>query len=400
MSTLQPIDSPFDFSRMHDGLQRWVDEDFLAGAASVVLRGTEAVDVFTCGQFDRERGLAMHEDVIFRIYSNTKPITAVAAMMLAEQGAFDLDDPIADHLPAFADLQVLKAGATSPDEVEPAPVAATIRQLFCHNAGLSYGIFAESPVDRLYLERKVLDPQSTLADLVDKVGELPLAYAPGARWQYSVASDVLARLIEVKSGQRFGEFLRAHVFEPLGMTDTDFQVSADRQHRFAANYAPVDPLDPTQPGLQLAPDTVLGSYTEPRPLQSGGGGLVSTISDYAAFLAMLMNDGEYNGARILKADTLAQMRRNQLPPGVALQLPAGWTMPDTVFGLGFAIKTAPAPGEPPAAAGEYHWGGLAGTHSWCAPRAGIAALVFTQRLPGFWHPFSHEFKRDVYAACT
>lgn len=389
-----------DFSAMHAAVQSWVDRDFLVGASSAVVVDGEVADVHHWGMASREAGTPMDDSVIFRIFSNTKLVTSVAAMMLVEQGHLDLDDAVEKHLPEFAELKVLKIGATGPDEVEPLASKPTIRQLFCHNAGLSYGLFQESVVDPAYLAKGLLAPTNTLEGLVAALPSLPLAQQPGQRWQYSVATDVLARLVEVKSGLSFDAFLEQQVLGPLGMVDTGFRVPPEQAHRLAANYAPVDPMDPMTPGLNAAPDTLTGSYTEDNAFKSGGGGLVSTVADYTRFLRMIVNDGELDGVRILKRETLDAMRSNQLPAGQQVQLPAGWLMPDTVFGLGFAIKQAPADGEPETAIGEYHWGGLAGTHSWIAPRAGVAALIFTQRLPGFWHPFSHEFKREVYAAVS
>ncbi len=385
-----------DFSAMHAAVQSWVDRDFLVGASTAVIVEGEVADVHHFGHASREAGTPMDDSVIFRIYSNTKLITSVAAMMLVEEGLVGLDDPVEDHLPEFTELKVLKAGAGSVDEVEALATKPTIRQLFCHNAGLSYGLFQESVVDPAYLAAGLLAPTNTLEGLVAALPSLPLAQQPGQRWQYSVATDVLARLVEVKSGLSFDAFLAARIHGPLGMADTGFSVAPEQGARVAANYAPVDPVDLAKPGLNLVPDdrTVAPSF------KSGGGGLVSTLVDYTRFLRMIVNDGELDGVRILKSETLAAMRSNQLPAGQQVQLPAGWLMPDTVFGLGFAIKQAPAAGEPEAAIGEYHWGGLAGTHSWVAPRAGVAALIFTQRLPGFWHPFSHDFKREVYAAVT
>lgn len=387
-----------DFSKMHAAVQSWVDRDFLVGASSAVLVDGEVADVHHWGLASRETGAAMDDSVIFRIFSNTKLVTSVAAMMLVEAGLVSLDDPVELHLPEFADLKVLAQGAKSVDEVEPLASKPTIRQLFCHNAGLSYGLFQESIVDALYLQQGVLAPTNTLEGLVAALPSIPLANQPGRRWQYSVATDVLARLIEVKSGLAFDEFLKTRILEPLAMVDTDFRVPPEKAHRLAGNYAPTDPMDPLVPGLNPAPDALLGAYTEQRPLKSGGGGLVSTLADYTRFIRMLVRDGELDGVRILQADTLAEMRRNQLPAGQQVQLPTGWTMPETVFGLGFALKGTPADGEPETAIGEYHWGGLAGTHSWIAPRANVAGIIFTQRLPGFWHPFSHDFKREVYAA--
>ncbi|MBD3646749.1 MAG: beta-lactamase family protein, partial [Pseudomonadales bacterium] len=265
--------------------------------------------------------------------------------------------------------------------------------------GFSYGIFLESPIDAVYNERNLLGPNNTLANMVEQLGDVPLAYQPGKRWQYSVSADILAALIEVWSGKSFAEFLRERIFEPLDMPDTDFHVPEDKHDRFATNYVPVDPMDPMKPGLNAAPDQMLGNLMEPRPYTSGGGGLVSTIGDYTNFIRMLIAEGEGNGFRILKPETVRMMHTNQLPDGVQVQLP-NWFMPDTVFGLGLAIKTAPADGEPPEAVDEFHWGGIAGTHSWIAPRANLAAIVFTQRLPGFWHPYYHDHKRLVYSAAA
>jgi CubicO group peptidase (beta-lactamase class C family) len=235
----------------------------------------------------------------------------------------------------------------------------------------------------------------TLEVLCQKLATLPLAYQPGTDWRYSLATDVAARVIVVISGQRFDEFLKARIFEPLGMVDTDFHVPPDKQDRFTTMYAPVDMFAPMQGGLVKADDPREGSYSRPKAMLSGGGGLVSTVADYVTFLRAIINGGEWNGERLLQSETLRLMRTNQLPAGVGVRFPM-WEMSDTVFGLGFAIKLAPAPDEPESATDEYHWGGMAGTHSWMAPRADLCGVCMTQRMPGFWHPFSHDFKRMVY----
>ncbi len=393
------IDNPFDFTPMHKAIQKFVDDELLAGASAIVLKDNKIVDYKTWGYADTASQKLIEEDTIFRIYSNTKIITSVAAMCLYEDGKFELDDPIEKHLPQLSNLKVLKSGSTDPSETEGLQSKPTLRQLVSHHAGFSYGIFEESPVDVLYMEKKVLDPGSTLEDLVNKLAYIPLAYQPGARWQYSVSADILARLVEVWSGQSFIEFIKERIFTPLGMVDTDFYVPEDKHHRLATNYVPVDDMDPMKPGLNTAPDTMMGGYLEPKPFLSGGGGLVSTMSDYTKFIRMLVGEGEFNAVRILKPETVAMMHSNQLPDGMGVQLP-NWYMPNTVFGVGLAIKTQPLDGEPTEAIDEFHWGGLAGTHTWISPRAGVAALIFVQRLPGFWHEFSHEFKRQVYKALT
>ncbi len=384
------------FDSVHKALDQWVQRDIIAMASCVVLEGQKVVDQYCCGHQDRDENIPLTEDSIFRLFSNTKPITAIAAMTLWEQGKFQLDDEITAHLPELANLRVLRAGATNPEDTVGLERAPTIRQLMCHTAGFSYGLFLESPVDSIYTERGILHPGRDLATMVSTLCEIPLAYQPGTRFQYSVSSDVLARLIEVWSGVSFGEYLSTTIFEPLEMVDTAFHVEQSKVDRFCSMYAASDPEDPLKPGLAKSPD-LFGDYTRPRALESGGGGLVGTISDYTKFVQMLMGRGKGNGHRIVAESTLDLMRTNQLPDGVSLQLP-NWVMPNTVFGLGFALKEQPGKGEPNEAIGEYHWGGLAGTHSWMSPQANIAGLVFTQRMPGFWHPYSHEFKRLVYKA--
>ena len=388
----------YDFTPMHAAIQKYLDDDFLANAASVVLEGGEPVDFHLWGHQDREAGTPLRPGSIFRIYSNTKIVTSVAAMMLWEEGRFDLDDPVEKHLPVLAGLTVLRDGATDPADAEPVHTPPTVRQLMCHNAGFSYGFLLESPVDAVYAERGLPNADLSLEETVELLGTIPLANRPGKRFQYSVATDVLARLVEVLSGERFDAWLARRIFEPLGIVDTDFHVPPSKHDRFCVNYAPVDPMDPLKPGLEIGAE-MSGSYLAPKRLLSGGGGLVSTILDYTRFIRMIVGGGSLDGVRILAPETLELMRTNQLPAGVGVQFPL-WQMPDTVFGLGFAIKTAPAAGEPETAIGEYHWGGIAGTHSWMAPAADIAGIIFTQRLPGFWHPFSLEYKRQVYAAVT
>lgn len=387
----------YDFSNVYQSIQSYIDKNILSGASAVILKDNDIVDSAMLGFADIENKKKIQEDTIFRIYSNTKIITSVAAMCCYEDGCFELDDPLSAHLPQLGHLSAIKPGAGSVTDVEPVRNEPTVRQLMCHNAGLSYGFLLESPVDELYNDSNMMDPQSTLAEMIDKLAEMPLASQPGSRWQYSVSTDVLARLVEIWSGQSFIDFLKKRIFTPLGMRDTDFYVPEDKHSRLAVNYVPVDPLEPMKGGLNPAADQLLGSYLQPKAFLSGGGGLVSTIGDYTRFIRMLICEGEFNSTRILKPETVRVMHSNQLPENMLVTLP-NWVMPNTVFGLGLAIKTAPSAGEPVLAIDEFHWGGMAGTHSFISPRAGIAALIFTQRLPGFWHPFSHDFKRLVYQA--
>lgn len=391
---IEPVANGYDFTPVHESLSEYVSRDLLAMAASVVLEGRDVVDVFTVGFQDREQEIPVALDSIYRIFSNTKIVTSVAAMMLWEESAFDLDDPLAEYFPEFSSLQVLVPDAKEVGDVVALERSGTIRELMSHTAGFSYGIFAESPVDSLYLNNGITAPDRSLAEMVSRLGKLPLAYQPGSRWQYSVSTDILGRLIEIVSGKKFDIFLKERIFEPLGMQDTGFYCPPSSHDRLCRNYLPSDPMDPLKPGLQAIDETE-APYTEPRNFLSGGGGLLSTIDDYTRFVQMLIGEGELDGFRVLRPDTVQLMHTNQLPKGMGVQLP-NWLMPDTVFGLGLAIKTTPQKGEPKSAVGEYHWGGVAGTHSWISPQGNVAGLVFTQRLPGFWHPFSHDFKRLVY----
>ena len=395
MSTLTVTENSYDFSAMHDAIQKYVDLNILSGASSVVIKDNEIVDLKMWGQMDMENGKPTQSDTIFRIFSNTKIVISAAAMMLYERGLFDLDDPLEKYIPAFKKLRVLKNGSDDPSQTEALNSPPTVRQLLCHNAGFSYGIFMESPVDALYLEQNILDSDSTLEEMVEKLAEIPLANQPGVRWQYSVSVDVLGRLVEIWSGKPLDEFLKENIFEPLNMSDTGFYVPEESHHRFAANYVPVNPLEPMESGLNLSPEHPIGGTTTPKKFFSGGAGLVSTLGDYTAFIRMLIGKGELDGIRLLKQETVKLMHTNQLPDGLGLVLPS-WPMENTGFGVGLAVKSAPGPDESEAATGEYHWGGLAGTHSWVSPESGISGIIFTQRLPGFFHPFSQDFKRTVY----
>jgi CubicO group peptidase (beta-lactamase class C family) len=380
-------------------MQSYVDQDILSCVSTIVMRGTDVLDYQTHGVMDKESSAPLKQDAIYRMYSNTKIVTSVALMMLFEEGKFALDDELSKHMPGFGDQRVLKADAETAEDVDAATSPILIKHILSHSAGLSYGfIEPESVIDQAYGAGglNVLgDFSIDLEEFCHRVGQLPLAYQPGTSWRYSVATDVCARLVEVLSGQKFDAFLKSRIFAPLGMVDTDFWVPAEKADRFITMYAPTDLLDPMKPGMVKADDAVSGQYNSQRVLQSGGGGLVSTMADYMALIRMIVNGGEWQGARLLQPETLQLMRTNQLAPGVGVSFPM-WDMPGTVFGLGFALKQTLTEGDPDGAQDEYHWGGMAGTHSWMAPTAGITGMCSTQRMPGFWHPFSHEFKAMAY----
>ena len=381
-------------------MQRYVDDDILSCVSTLVMKGTDVLDFRTFGYMDLESRRPLRPDAIYRMYSNTKIVTSVALMMLYEEGHFELSDPLEKFMPAFGNVAVLKLDAQSAADVEALREPIRISHLLSHSAGMSYGFIEPgSVIDRAYAEGGIdvlSNADLTLEEFCERIAGLPLAYQPGTGWRYSVATDVCARLIEIFSAMRFDDFLKQRIFQPLGMVDTDFWVPPEKTDRFVSMYAPQDLFDPMKPGLTLADGATEGPYNQRRAFLNGGGGLVSTIEDYLSFVRMIVNGGEWAGQRILGQATLKLMRTNQLAPGVGVSFPM-WSMPGTVFGLGFALKESLEEGEPPGSLGEYHWGGMAGTHSWMAPAAGITGICATQRMPGFWHPFSHEFKSYAYA---
>ncbi len=394
------IETDIDFNPLHERMASYVEQNILSCVNTLIMRGTEVLDFHTAGYMDLESRTPLRQDAIYRMYSNTKIVTSVALMQLYEQGRFALDDPLGKFLPEFADMRVLDDNASSIDDAHEAKEPIRVRHVLSHSAGLSYGfIEPESVIDQGYLASD-LNPLGsadfTLEELCAKLGQMPLAYEPGSDWRYSLATDVCARLVEVLSGLPFDAYLDAHIFAPLNMVDTGFYVPEDKHERLVTMYAPVDLLDPMKPGLNKADDPRTGEYSRPRRFLSGGGGLVSTVADYLSFIQMIVAGGEWQGARILKPETLDLMRTNQLANGIGVKFPM-WAMPGTVFGLGFALKEKITQDEPVGSLHEYHWGGMAGTHSWMAPTAGITGMCMTQRMPGFWHPFSHEFRTMAYA---
>ena len=381
-----------------DELTDLTKRELLAGIATVLLQDNEVVDESFYGFSDIESRTPVRRDTIHRIFSNTKIITSVAMLMLYEDGKYQLDDPLVKYLPALDNLKVLKTGATDVNDTEALATPPTIRQAFTHTAGFSYGTFQESLVDRLFMETGVQDRNGTLEEMIDKLAGIPLARQPGMRWQYSIATDILARLVEVMSGDTFADFLSTRLFQPLGMTDTGFHINDDQVDRLATLYAPVNMMDESK-GLQPMSGMFSFDPTTPPAFCSGGGGLLSTISDYTRFVQLLIGRGEFQGQRLLQQETIDLMTDNHLADGLTVHLPGGM-MQDHMFGLGVALKSSPSPGEPDGAVGEFHWAGIAGTHAWINRHYGIAGLAFTQRMPGFFHAFNQTFKRRAYEAIS
>jgi CubicO group peptidase (beta-lactamase class C family) len=384
----------YDFGATHAVLRRYVDADLLAGVSSAVLVGRNLVDVHCTGYADREANVPLREDHLFRVFSNTKLLTSCAVLQLHEEGRIGLDDPVERFLPQLANRRVLKPGAASIGHTEPARGPITIRHLMTHSAGLSYGLFDPgTPIFQAYGEKKVHGPATDLAQLVDSLADLPLIYHPGTGWEYSIATDVLGRVVEVVSGQRFDAYLQQRILGPLGMTDTFFFVPEEKQPRLAAYYAGADLLDPMKPGLTRADNAPYpGAYLKPVPRLSGGGGLVSSLHDMIALIRSLLP----GGPTLLKPATIEQMMTNQLPKGINIRFARLGEVPGKGYGLAGSVTHTVSSIEPAGAVGEFQWGGIAGTHWWISPRQNLAGLLMAQRTMAFWHPFSFEFKQRVY----
>lgn len=394
MEDMKVTTTGYDFRPAHAAMRRYVDGNLLPGFSSAVLVGRDLVDVSCIGWADKEAQIPLRVDHIFRIFSNTKLITSCAALLLFEDGRFQLDDPIEGFIPQLAARRVLRPGATSLDQTEPALRPITIRHLMSHSSGLSYGLLdPRTLIFNAYNERKVNSPATTLAEMIDVLADLPLAYHPGASWEYSVAIDVLARLVEVISGQRFGAFIQSRILGPLGMVDTGFVVS-DR-HRLVAYYAGADPVDPMKPGLMRADALPYpGAYLRPFPRQAGGAGLVSTLPDMVALIRSLLPGGR----TLLMPETIELMMTNQLPEGVWIRFPAYGEIRGRGHGLAGALILERSAFDHQDAGGELFWGGRAGTQWWISPGRNTAGLIMAQREAGFAHPFAVEFKRLAYEA--
>jgi CubicO group peptidase (beta-lactamase class C family) len=386
--------SPAGLAKIGDWMRAEVAAKKIPGATIMIVRGGKLAYAETVGQRDPARPEALKADDIFRIYSMTKPIVSVAAMMLVEEGKIDLDAPVAKYIPAFADVKV-GVEKTSPLgqktlEIVDAQQPMKVRDLLRHTSGLTYGFFGTGLVKQAYRESGLESGRAIdNAQFAERIAKLPLAYQPGSTWDYSNSTDVLGRVVEVASGQPLGVFLKARLFDPLGMKDTSFTVpEPERQQRIAEPFA----------GDGVTPGSSLFDPRRPAALESGGGGLMSTAPDYTRFLMMLRNGGQLDGKRYLSEATLKDMTRDHLGAQVqrtALYLPgAGYG-----FGLGFAVRTAPASGKPDSAVGEYFWGGAGGTYMWVDPVNDLF-VVYMMQSPKQRTPHRAALRELVYGAVT
>jgi len=392
-------------ARLDKHFAGYVDDGRLPGWLLTVSRHGKLAYVAACGQRDIEAGLPVETYTIWRIYSMTKPITSVAAMLLYEEGAFELTDPVSKFIPSFADVRVYTGGSDIRQVTVPATEPVRIWHLLTHTSGLTYGFHRSHPVDALYRAGGFEwgTPRETdLAACCDIWAGLPLLFQPGAEWNYSVSTDVLGRVVEVASGSRLDEFLASRIFGPLEMTQTGFCLDEPGRSRLAALYT-------VGHGRKAVRMGALGAVARQRPVfLGGGGGLVSTAADYHRFTSMLLDSpgspaGQLDGATLLSPRTVAYMTRNHLPGGADLEafgrpLYAEAPFRGVGFGLGFAVVLDPVPGRTLSSEGEFSWGGAASTAFFVAPATGLTVSFFTQLLPSSAHPIRPQLRQLVYQA--
>jgi CubicO group peptidase (beta-lactamase class C family) len=401
---VDPAEVGFDperLQRLDRHFARYVDDGRLPGWLVTVSRHGRLAHVSCYGSRDLEAGLPVETDTVWRIYSMTKPVTSVAAMMLYEEGGFELTDPVAAFIPSFADVRVYAGGSDLRPVTVPATEPVRIWHLLTHTAGLSYGFHRVHPVDAMYRAAGfewASPPDVDLAHACDIWAGIPLLFQPGAEWNYSAATDVLGRVIEVVSGHDLEEFFATRILRPLGMTDT--ACYASDATRLAALYRPG--TDGTAVRLDA-----LGDAARERPVMlSGGAGLVSTAADYHRFTQMLLHRadspaGELDGIRLLSPRTVSYMARNHLPGGLDLEtfgrpLYAESPFRGVGFGLGFAVVIDAARGKVVCSEGELSWGGAASTAFWIDQEEELTVSFFTQLLPSSAYPIRPQLRQLVY----
>ena len=409
MTTVDPESVGFSASRLRridDAMARWIDGNLLAGAITLVARHGWITHLGAYGMAEIETNRPMQRDTIVRVYSMTKPITAVAALALYEEGLYQLDDPVADYLPAFRDAPV-SVRTESGWELVPQATPMTIHHLFTHTSGLMYPSDEDTPAAKACRDAYEAHPRSDLSldEFAVVLGALPLAFQPGTAWHYGFSTDALGCLIEVLSGKPFDVFLKERLFGPLGMVDTDFWVPPEKAGRLAAVYGPAEegPQPERQrreartPGLKVIEASAGSPYLTPRAFKSGGGGLVSTIDDYYRFAQMLLNGGTLRGERILGRKTVELMASNHLPAAL-IPFHDGATCAGCGFGLSVRVLLDVARSGRLGSAGMYGWDGAASTYFWVDPKEDLTAIILPQHMPCTGFPQALDFQLAVYQA--
>ena len=395
MQTVQPESvglSSVRLARIQPVMQGYIDRQEFAGVVTAVTRGGQVAHLAKVGWQEIENERPMSFDTIFRIYSMSKPITSAAVMLLAEEGKVRLADPVSRYVPGFKNSKVMVPRNGCDYDLVPAQREMTVHDLFTHSGGLSYGSDQQSALDELYRkelwQRMERDSPMTLEELINILSRLPLAFHPGTAFRYSLSIDVLGYIVQVASGMPFEDFLQERIFAPLGMVDTAFWVPPEKLARLAAIYGPVK-----DGGLKPLDEPLTSRYFKPPRNPSGGGGLVSTVSDYLRFGQMLLNRGELDGAPLLGRKTVEWMLHNHLPEGI---FPKG-KLSDG-FGLGGAVLLHPGLSHKPGSVGKFGWGGAANTEWWIDPAEDMQCLFMTQYMPGFTIPIVEDFAQLAYQA--
>jgi CubicO group peptidase (beta-lactamase class C family) len=358
-------------TRLGDGMKSLVDQGRLAGVVTMVARHGKVVEFEAAGKRDIAANLPMQKDSIFRIYSMSKPITGVAMMMLFEEGKWQLNDPVARYVPEFANLKVYGTDAAGNVVLKEQSHPMTMRELMSHTAGFTYGFFSNTPVDKLQREADVLNVNNTLEEMITRVAKLPLNAQPGSEWHYSISVDIQGYIVQKLSGMRFEDFLEKRIFKPLNMVDTGFYVPAEKLKRLAQFY------DYDKEGhLQIVQNPINHDFSAKPALASGGGGLVSTATDYMRFCQMLLNGGQLGGVRLLAPGTVELMRTNVLAPTMPIFVPGAG------FGLDFAVYTDAVAAGGYYGKGTYWWGGAAGTWFWIDPTDDLIVIGMIQQIAG------------------
>ncbi|HEX2463486.1 MAG TPA: serine hydrolase domain-containing protein [Thermoanaerobaculia bacterium] len=396
-------------ARIGERMQAYVDSGEIPGAVALIARHGKIAYFEHWGLADREKKVEMKPDTLFRIYSMSKPITSVGLMILHEEGRFQLTDPVAMYLPELAKLEVREEQKNPVTgevtmHTHPARNPITVRDLLRHTAGFTYGFFGDTDVDRMYRESGILLEDKDLAETITKLGKLPLRFEPGTHWHYSISVDVQGRLIEVLSGKPLDQFLEERIFGPLGMNDTSFAVADKEWNRLAILYSPegtgtgsdlfLTSTGGKKPLVPADPARADRGYRQGATYFSAGGGLVSSAVDYLQFAQMMLNGGELDGKRILSRKSVELMTTDHLG-----DIPGLWS-PGYGFGLGFAVLEDVGASGALGSAGEFNWGGAAGTRFWVDPKEELIGIYMIQILPHTGLNYGTEFRSFTYQAIS
>lgn len=382
--------------------ERYITPGKIAGTVTVVHRKGETAFFEALGKADLENNRPMEKDTIFRIYSMTKPITSIALMQLYEQGKFQLSDPVHRFIPKWKNLRVYDSG-NKPLMVTTRPERPMqIHDLFTHMSGLTYGFTERTNVDAMYRDAAIgcMDkaPRGTVEDMVNDLAEIPLEFSPGSRWNYSVATDVLGHLVELIADMPLDDYFKKYIFEPLNMVDTDFCVPLAKKDRFANCY-----MRGYTGEIKLQDNAEKSHYLKRPKFLSGGGGLVSTASDYLNFSKALLNGGALEGSRVIGRKTLEFMATNHIPGNKDLGEYAVGRFSESLyegvgFGLGFSVSLDPTQSKTISSVGEYAWGGAASTAFWVDPVEDMVVVFMTQYMPSAVYNFRGQLKQIIYGA--